>query len=314
VARDATAEQIRKAYRTLARKFHPDVNKDKGAEDRFKQINEAYEVLKDPDKRSRYDQLGANWKQGQEFRPPPGFEGASFDFGTGRGRATGFPPGGGFSDFFESLFGGMGGGAQGAGPGARAFRGSQGHQGFPPGFEGFDGGPGTFAQDSETEVQVPLDKIAHGGPLSVRVLHPGTGPRSYDIRIPQGIAEGRRIRLAGQGPGGGDLYLVIRYAPDPRFERDGATLTTDVRVTPWEAILGAKAPVDTLDGRITVTIPAHSSSGKKLRLRGHGLPTPEGPRGDLLVRVMIVVPSSHSPEERELIEKLAAASQFNPRG
>jgi curved DNA-binding protein len=310
VPRNATAEQIRKAYRTLARKYHPDVNKDKGAEDRFKQINEAYEVLKDPDKRSRYDQLGANWKQGQEFRPPPGFGGAAFDFGGGR--AGGFQGSGGFSDFFEALFGSMGG--MGAGSGGRTFRMRTGPQGFPPGFDGFEAGPGAFAEDSESEVEVPLDKIVHGGPLSVRLILPGSGARSYDVRIPKGIAEGRKIRLAGQAPGGGDLFLTIRYAKDARFERDGANLTVDARVAPWEAMLGAKVPVDTLDGRVTITIPPGSSSGKKLRLRGHGLPTADGERGDMFVRVMIAVPTSTSAEERELLEKWQRLSRFNPRG
>lgn len=309
VPRGASAEDIRKAYRTLARKYHPDVNKEAHAEERFKKVNEAYEVLKDPEKRKRYDALGANWKAGQEFRPPPGFEGATFNFGGG---GRGAP--GGFSDFFEALFGGGLGEAFAGARGGRARAGSP-FQGFGMGDfgGGFEAGPGAFGGDVEADIEVPLDRIVQGGQMSVRLAQPGQQPRTYDIRIPKGIAAGRKIRLAGQGSGGGDLFLTVRYAADPRFVVEGHDVIAEARVTPWEAALGAKVPVETLDGRMAVTIPAGSSSGRRLRLRGHGLPTPDGGRGDLLVRVMVCVPEQPNDKERELFEKLAQTSRFDPR-
>lgn len=310
VTREASAEQIRKAYRTLARKHHPDVNQqDPKAEERFKQINEAYEVLKDADKRRRYDQLGANWKAGQDFRPPPGFEGFSFNFD---GRQGGFGGGGagGFSDFFEALFGQMGG--AGGGPRMRT-GGRAGFAGASP-FGGFEADPGAFAGDVESEIEVPLETILRGGTMSVRVSVPGEGGQNFDVRIPKGIAEGKRIRLAGQGRGGGDLFLRIKYGHDPRWRvEDGAVVAT-ARLAPWEAALGAKVAVDTPDGRINLTIPAGSSSGRRLRLRGQGLPSGDGERGDLLVQVMIEVPKELTARERELMEQLAKVSAFRPRG
>lgn len=304
VGRDATAEQIRKAYRTLARKHHPDVNQgDKSSEEKFKRINEAYEVLKDPEKRQRYDQLGANWKAGQEFRPPPGFTGRSANFGPGGFGGTGF------SDFFESLFGAAG---------AQAF-GGPGRGARPTGFGGvnmggFEAGPGAFSGDVESEIEVPVDKIVTGGQMSVRISLDGGAPRSYDIRIPKGIAEGKKIRLAGQGQAGGDLFLTVKYARDGRYAVEGSDLIVDARVTPWEAALGGKVPVETPEGRLNVTLPAGSSSGRRLRVPGHGLPTGEGAmRGDLLVRVMVCVPTTLTKAEEELLRKLAEESTFNPR-
>jgi len=308
VSRDATAEQIRKAYRTLARKHHPDVNQqDAKAEERFKQINEAYEVLKDPDKRKRYDALGANWKAGQEFRPPPGFESYSFNMGDGGGFG-----GGGFSDFFEAIFGQMGG-MGGGGPRMRSPRGGRpGFAGANP-FGGFEAEPGAFAGDVESEVEVPLEQILRGGTTSIRISIPGEGERTFDVRIPKGIAEGKRIRLAGQGRGGGDLFLRVKHGRDARWRVEDGSLVAMARVSPWEAALGAKVPVETPDGRINLTIPAGSSSGRRLRLRGQGLPSGEGERGDLLVQVTIEVPKELSPRERELLEELAKESTFNPR-
>ena len=312
VSRTASAEEIRKAYRTLARKWHPDVNKDPKAEDKFKKINEAYEVLKDPEKRKRYDQLGSDWKSGQEFRPPPGFEG--FFGGQGaRGGGTHFRSSrnaDGFSDFFESIFGAMGGGGMGGMGGGR----SRGFSPFGDYSDGFEAGPGAFSGDVESEIDVPLDKIIHGGSMKVSVAGPGEPPRSYDIRIPQGIGEGRKIRLAGQGQSGGDLFLKVKYAANPNYEVDGANLTTNARVTPWEAALGAKIQVQTLDGKISLKINEGTSSGRKMRIPGHGLPKADGARGDLFVRVMIAVPEKLSKEERDLLEKLAEKSEFQPRG
>lgn len=327
VPRNATAEQIRKAYRTLARKFHPDVNKDRGAEDKFKQINEAYEVLKDDEKRRRYDALGANWKAGQEFRPPPGFGG--FNFGGGAPGGAGRSPFGGggagsFSDFFESLFGQMGDATAGGRGGRRSARfGGNAAGGFPGGFPGggfesgaFGGGyeaePGAFAGDDAHEVEVPLRIVVEGGSLHLQMSGAG-GTRSYDVTIPRGIGQGKRIRLAGQGPAGGDLYLRVKYAEDEVYALENGELVATVRIAPWEAMLGAKVPVTTPEGKLQITVPAGSSSGRKLRLRGQGLMV-DGGRGDLLVKLMIVVPEKLTPAEEAAIKALAAASKFAPRG
>ena len=310
VPRDATAEQIRKAYRTLARKFHPDVNQGESqSEEKFKKINEAYEVLKDSEKRGRYDALGANWKEGQEFRPPPGYESFSFNFGgPGRGGgAQGFE-GAGFSDFFDMRFGQAGGAGFAPGGERRA------HRRAPQGFSGFHADPGAMAGDVESELEVPLEQIATGGTMSIRIALPGQPPKSYDVRIPKDVREGRKIRLAGQGRAGGDLFLKVKYAPHPRFTIEGSDLTADLPVTPWEAALGAKKAVETLDGRLHVTVPAGSSSGRRLRVRAHGLANGDGARGDLFVRIMIVIPEKPSDKERELFEKLARVSDFQTPG
>lgn len=306
VPRTASAEEIRKAYRTLARKYHPDVNKGAaGAEEKFKRINEAYEVLKDSEKRKKYDRLGANWKSGQEFRPPPGAESFTFNFGGGGGE--------GFSDFFEAIFGGMGGDPRVHRAGGRRATG-RGPAGF--GFQdfssGFDAGPGAFRNDVEAEVSVPIATVITGGNTHVRVAVDGTTPKTFEVRIPKGIAEGRKIRLAGEGPSGGDLFLKVKYDPGP-YEISGNDIIVNARVAPWEAALGAKVPVDTPDGRINLTIPAGSSSGRKLRVRGHGLPIKGGGRGDLLVRVMVQTPTGLSDRERDLFEQLAKESRFDPR-
>lgn len=293
VARDATAEQIRSSYRKLARKHHPDVNKDDPkAEERLKEVNEAYEVLKDPEKRRKYDALGANWKNGQEFRPPPGFGGFA-----GGGSAGGFSFGGGFSDFFEAIFGNrFAGGATGGG--ARPF-------GSPMG-----GGytyEGSFAGDAtEADVNVPLDTVVEGGRIQISVSIPPQGPRTLEVRIPKGIAEGKKIRLSGQGEDGADLHLKIKYAPGEKYRMDGDHLVVDARVSPATAALGGKVTVPTPDGEISLTVPPGSPSGRRLRVRGKGLPNDKGRRGDLLVQIMITVPSELKPEERELYEKLAA--------
>lgn len=311
VPRSASAEEIRRAYRKLARQYHPDVNKAKDAEEKFKRINEAYEVLKDPETRQRYDSLGSNWKAGQEFRPPPGFESFTFHFGGPGGRSHRGDTAG-FSDFFEALFGGSFGDAGGGGQRRAGRRGPSPFSGFEN-FGEFEAGPGAFSGDVESEVEIPMETAVAGGTVSVRLAMPGQGTRSYDVKIPKAMVEGRKIRLAGQGQQGGDLYLKIRYRPDPRFEVEGANVVTEAKVTPWEAALGAKVPVETMEGRVQVTIPAGSSSGKRLRMKGHGLPKGEGGRGDLLVRVMVHVPAKLSPRERELMEKLAKESGFNPR-
>lgn len=295
VSRDASAEEIRSSYRKLARKYHPDVNKDDPkAEDRLKEVNEAYEVLKDPEKRRKYDALGADWKNGQEFRPPPGFGGFS-----GGGSAGGFNFGGGFSDFFEAIFGSRFQGAGGARGGARPF-------GSPMGGGGYTY-EGNFAGDAtEAEIQVPLDTVVEGGRVQISVSIPPHGPRTLEVRIPRGIAEGKRIRLSGQGEGGADLHLRIKYAPGEKYRMDGDHLIVEARVSPAVAVLGGKATVPTPDGEISLTIPPGSSSGRRLRVRGKGLPGAKGRRGDLLVQIMIQIPADPTPEERALYEQLAA--------
>jgi len=303
VPRDASAEDIRRAYRKLAREFHPDVNKDAGAEDRFKEVAEAYEVLRDPEKRERYDRLGANWKAGQDVSGSPDFD--SFRTGQGGfGGFGGFGGGGetrvefgdsGFSDFFESLFGNR--------PRTAGRTGG--------GFDGFSVRGG----DQEATLELSLEEAARGGRRRISL----EGGRDYEVNIPAGVVDGQRIRLAGEGSPGagggpsGDLFLRVRLKPDPRFRIEGRDIYTDVRVAPWEAALGASVEVPTLTGTSRVKVPAGSSSDRRLRLRGKGLPAPRGEPGDLYAVVKIVVPKKLSSEEQQLFERLAAESSFDPR-
>jgi curved DNA-binding protein len=303
VPRGASDAEIRSAYRKLARTYHPDVNKEPGAEDRFKEVSEAYEVLRDPEKRERYDQLGANWKAGQDVSGAEGFGG----FGQGRGRgdfAPGqsgfgdvrveFGDGNGFSDFFENLFGGRG-------PGSR--RGT--------GFDGFSARGG----DHEATLEISLEEAARGGRRKISL---GDG-RDYEVNIPAGVRDGQRIRLTGEGGSGagggpsGDLFLRVRVRPDRRFRVEGNDLSVELPVAPWEAALGAAVEVPTLDGKARVKVPAGSSSGRRLRLKGEGMPGPGEQRGDLFAIVKIVVPKKLSKRERELFEQLAETSDFHPR-
>ena len=309
VQKNASQDEIQKAYRKLARKFHPDVNKESGAELKFKEIGEAYEVLKDPDKRQKYDQYGSAWKHAQQRGGggvPPGWEG--FDFGQGGGFGGGGAEG--FSSFFEMLFG----------RGARA-RGAGG-PGGPGGFGGFEGFEGfqRAGGDSEAELAISLEEAIKGGSREIALADPATGQRrSLSVKIPAGVRSGQRIRLAGQGQPGmgggprGDLFLKIEIEPDPRFRIEGADLQTYVPVTPWEAALGTEAEVETPEGTVRIRIPAGSSSGRKIRLRGRGLKQAGGERGDLLAEVRIVIPSHLSDRERELFEQLAESSEFTAR-
>ncbi len=302
VERGATGEEIQKAYRKLARKYHPDINKTKEAEDRFKEINEANEVLGDAEKRKRYDALGANWKQGQDFQPPPGWDqgGGSFQFNFNGGDVGGME---GFSDFFSAIFGG------GAPFGAEAAYG--GAQGFT-GTRRARGAARRAAAAQEAELEVPIEDAFNGAVKSIQVQDGSGRMRSLNVKIPAGSADGSTIRLAGKN-GEGDLYLKIRHAPHPRYSVAGRDLVVRVSVSPWEAALGAKIDVPLPDGTIKVSVPAGSQSGSKLRLRGRGFAEKGSIKGDVLVELRVAVPTKLSEDERALFEKLAASSRFNPR-
>ncbi|HEU6449157.1 MAG TPA: DnaJ C-terminal domain-containing protein [Verrucomicrobiae bacterium] len=308
VSRGASDAEIKKAFRKLAREFHPDVAKDKKrAEEKFKEINEAYEVLSDPEKRKRYDELGANWKSGAEFRPPPGWEnfagGKTFRGGRGAQGAEEFEfHGTGFSDFFEQIFGSMGRGRGGFGR-AQNFSGEE------------------FAErgnDIEGDIMVTLDEAAHGSVREVNVRRPigrTMKTETHQVRIPAGVMEGQKLRLAGRGESGsgggaaGDLYLRVRLAKHPDFDVDGHNLIYEAELAPWEAALGAEISVPTLDGRVNIKIPAGTQSGQKLRVRGRGF----GKSGDLFVVTKIVVPTTISDSEKKLWEQLKRESRFKPR-
>jgi curved DNA-binding protein len=265
----ASDADIKAAYRRLARKYHPDVSKEAGAEERFKAINEAYEVLKDPGKRNAYEQLRAGgFRQGQDFRPPPGWDYDGQDFGGG----------GGFSDFFESLFGG-----------ARA------RAGRAPG-----GAGGAPRAERRMRLDLDLETVYAGGRQRIEV-----DGRTLEVKIPAGIQPGQNIRLAGQGGQGRDLLLEIAYRPHPRFEVEGRTLTHRLPVMPWQAALGATVSVPTLGGAVDLKIPPESTTGKRLRLRGRGLPGT--PPGDQIVLLEVHAPPARGERQRELYREMAAA-------
>jgi curved DNA-binding protein len=300
VAKQASQEDIQRAYRQLARKYHPDINQAAGAEEKFKDIGEAYEVLKDPDKRAKYDRYGAAWKAAEQHggTPPPGYEDVWFDLSGAREGMFSGPSG--FSDFFEQLFGGM----RGQGAGAR----SQGWSWNQPG------------ADREARVVLGLEEAAHGGDREISLHQPTTGQtKTYKVHIPKGVRPGQRIRLAGQGEPGmgnappGDLYLHVEVLPHPAFRLEGQDLYSTVWVTPWEAALGAEVTLPTLDGAVNVKIPPGSSSGRKIRLKGKGFPDARRGKGDLYAEISIRVPETLSSEERALFEQLAQVSHFTPR-
>jgi len=321
VPHTAAAEEIKKRYRKLARKHHPDVNRgDKTAEERFKELNEAYEVLSDPEKRQRYDQLGQNWKGGADFTPPPGWEGTPVDPGDVYGAEHGA---GGFSDFFETLFGG------GRGTHARR-RGA----GFAM--------PGS---NIEAEISLTLEDAHRGvtrkltleadescpdcggnGSKNARICAGCRGrgsvhrPRTFEVDVPPGVRDGSIIRLAGQGEAGangaprGDLNLRVGLEPHRLFSIVGNDdVQIQLPVTPWEAALGAEVEVPTLDGPVKMTVPEGSQGGRRLRLRGQGLKRRHGGRGDQYLQLKIVIPAKLSAREKEIFGKLAAESRFNPR-
>lgn len=301
VARDVGQDELKRVYRRLARKYHPDVSKEKDAEARFKEVQEAYEVLKDPEKRAAYDQLGSNWRQGQEFRPPPDW-GRNFEFSGGS-----FGEEGGFSDFFSTLFGG----GAGRGGGGRARGGARGFA--------------MAGDDQVAAIEIDLEDSYRGGTQTIDLKSQQLGgdgrvtvqPRTLKITIPSGIVEGQRIRLAGQGSPGhgggpsGDLYLEVRFRKHPLFQVDGRDVTLTLPVAPWEAALGATVPTPTLAGAVDLRIPANAKAGQRLRLKGRGLPgaTP----GDQYVVLKIVLPSADSPRARELYEQMQRELPFDPR-
>ena len=312
VPRDAGEADLKKAFRKLAREFHPDVAKDKKrAEEKFKEINEAYEVLSDPAKRKKYDELGANWKSGAEFRPPPGYEGFSggqaFRGGGQGGEDSEFHFGGtGFSDFFEQIFGSRMRGARFGGRG-----------GFAPEQEYAERGA-----DIEGDIMVTLEEAMRGSVREVNIRRPvgrATKTETYQVRIPPGVTEGQKLRVAGRGESGsgggesGDLYLRVRLAKHPDFDVDGHDLIYEAELAPWEAVLGAEISVPALDGRVNIKIPAGTQSGQKLRVRGRGLPSRDRGHGDLFVVTRIVVPSKITDAEKKLWEQLKRDSKFNPR-
>jgi DnaJ-class molecular chaperone len=300
VKRGAKDEEIKKAYRKLARKYHPDVNPDnKNAEENFKDIQEAYEVLSDSEKRGRYDQLGSNWRGGSDFTPPPGWGGGGRDFDVGdifRERAGFGQRRGGFSDFFEAIFGQMGGGQPGRGaPGGQTGR-----------------RPARKQAKVETELRLPLEEMHRGTTrkLQVRV---DNKQRTIEVRIPPGARDGSKIRVPGGGPKGGDFYIRLQMDDHSRFSVDGDHTETELPISPWEAALGTTVEVPTLDGTSEIKIPAGVSSGQRLRLRDQGLNLRNGGRGNHYVRLKIVVPKDLSDEERRHFEELAKSSKFNPR-
>ncbi|MBL9138724.1 MAG: J domain-containing protein [Verrucomicrobiales bacterium] len=309
VSRRATDDEIKKAFRRLAREYHPDVAKDKkAAEEKFKEINEAYEVLGNPENRRKYDEVGRDWRSGSEFRPPPGWKSArQRRQPPGQATEPEFQFGGtGFSDFFEALFGGRSG----------AFR------GFSFG-EQADSAGGGRGSDVESDILVALDEVIHG---SVRTITRQTvdsrdgrvDRRSFQVRIPPGVREGQLIRVAGkgedrQGGDSGDLYLRVRLEKHPDFRVQDDDLWMDLVLAPWEAVLGATITVRTLEGDVSLRVPPGTRGGRQLRVRGRGLPTPGGGRGDLYVVVTVDVPAEVSAEERLLWEELAAKSRFRPR-
>jgi len=311
VPRTASQDDIKRAYRKLARKYHPDVSKEKDAEERFKELQEAHEVLKDPEKRAAYDQLGANWKQGQDFRPPPDW-GQGFEFS--RGRATGGEDLGGFSDFFSQLFGDgspFGGAARGAGAGSG--RGGRTHRGFA-----------AAGQDHVARVEIDLEDAYRGGSRTIELRSPemsadghvSVKPRTLRVSIPAGVTEGQQIRLAGQGSPGigggppGDLLLEVSFRKHPLFKAEGRDVTLTLPVAPWEAALGETISVPTLGGSVEMKLPAGARGGQRLRLRGRGLPG--NPPGDQFVELEIVLPPD-SPQARRLFEQMKQELPFDPR-
>ena len=301
VERDASQDDIKRAYRRLARKYHPDVSKEPDAEERFKEVGEAYEVLKDPEKRAAYDQLGSQWQAGQEFRPPPDWD-AGFEF-----RGGGFTDAEHFSDFFESLFGARSPFGQAGGRRSRRAyqaRGEDHHARILISLE-------DAYQGRARDVQLKMPEVDSQGHVVLRT-------RTLRVNIPKGIIAGQQIRLAGQGGPGvgggpaGDLYLEVEFEPHPLFAVDGRDVHMTLPVAPWEAALGARVPVTTLGGKVDLRIPPGSQSGQKLRLKGRGLPGRVP--GDQYVTLRIVTPPARDEAGRSFYRRMQQTFEdFDPR-
>lgn len=301
--RNADQDEIKRAYRKAARKFHPDVSKEEDAEERFKEIGEAYEVLKDPEKRAAYDQLGKNWQQGNDFRPPPDWD-PGFEFGGGGYTEADHAA---FSEFFESLFGrgAPGGNSHGTGRarGAYQFRGEDHHAKVSINLE-------TAFLGGTNEISFRAAELDERGQVVVK-------DRTLSVKIPKGISAGQKIRLAGQGGGGmggaepGDLYLEIDFKPHKLFHSEGKDIYLNLPVAPWEAALGATVEVPTPKGKLELKIPKNSSGGKKLRLKGQGIPAKQP--GDMYVVLQIALPSPDSEQAQALYEEMKEKLAFNPR-
>jgi curved DNA-binding protein len=308
VARTASQEEIQRAYRKLARQYHPDVNKSPQAEERFKDVSEAYAVLSDPDQRKRYDAFGADFRRVPEDVDPQTWAQARAQAGRARAGA-GARTGGGFGEGFggidfEDLFGDAFAARTG-----RTGRGSGPYGGWGP-------MPGA---DQETGVELSVEEAYHGTRRSLAISGP-EGTRNVEVTIPAGVTDGQRIRLAGQGGRGahggppGDLYLIVAVRPDDRYRVEGRDILTRLPLTPWEAALGTTVPLETPGGETKVKVPPGTPSGRRLRLRGRGLPNPRDRAGDLFAEVQVMVPPRMSAEEQRLFEQLAATSTFDPRG
>jgi curved DNA-binding protein len=310
VPRSASQDEIQQAYRKLARTYHPDVNRDPAAEERFKDVSEAYAVLSDPQTRRRYDAFGPSFRQVPEGVDPEAFRRSRARAGAGAGARAGWAPGGGAGGFSSGPGGGFG-------PGTGDVDLEDLLGGLFGGRPGRGWGPIPGA-DQEAELELTVEEAYRGGQRTVTLQGPD-GRRSFDVNVPAGVTDGERIRLAGQGGRGGDgarpgdLYLVIRIAPHPRYRVDGRDLAVDLPLAPWEAALGTSVAVDTPGGEAKVKVPPGTSSGRRLRLRGRGLPHHRGKAGHLYAEVKIMVPDKLTRDERQLFEQLAATSAFNPR-
>ena len=284
IERNATDEQIHKAYRKLAKKYHPDVNKEEGTEQKYKDVNEAYEVLKDQDKRQKYDTLGENWEQ--DFTPPPGWQnmrgGNVSDLGSG------------FSDFFKTIFGSFN---------MRRFNNEEEEAIYTR----------RHQRDQEVSMSIPLEDVFDGGTKTITMFD-GQRTKVLNVNLPRGITDGSRIKLPGKAPNGGDLHITILIQPNQKYEVNGNDLTEKVSVAPWEAVIGSNITVETPTGDVKMKLPEGTQNGQKLRLKGKGLPKrDENEAGDLYVRIEISIPQRISDKEKALWEELAKISSFSPR-
>jgi curved DNA-binding protein len=286
VSRTANADEVKLAYRKLARKYHPDVSKERNAEEKFKEVQEAYEVLKDAEKRASYDQLGRNYRAGQQFRPPPGWE-EQFGGAGGAGGGAHFTDLNGFSDFFSSLFGAAAGGGQGGGPRRRE----------------------SEAEEEAGQLEISLEDAFRGTKRRV-ILNEQGHARTIDVQIPAGVADGQALRIARES-GRPGVLVRIKYLSHPFFSVQGKDVTIELPLAPWEAALGAKVEVPTLGGEVDLRVPAGAQSGQKLRLKGRGLPGKPG--GDQLVEIRIVTPAAQTATAREAYERMRKEFEFDAR-